>query len=100
VYEADLGTVSMTACAHRTPPKAGRGTYAIRKVCDQVANLSLACLELAVQPAEVRLAACHGERACGEAHHLVNVFCWTLTHCCSSGAMFAGCVHQAAKKGL
>jgi hypothetical protein len=32
-------------------------------------------------------------------HHLVNVFCWTLTHCCSSGAMFAGCAHQCCQKG-
>lgn len=28
----------------------------------------------------------------GDAHHFVKVFCWTLTHCCSSGAM-VGKVH-------
>jgi hypothetical protein len=28
------------------------------------------------------------------AYHLVNVFCWTLTHCCSSGAMIR--VHQGS----
>lgn len=38
------------------------------------------------------------ERGAGrDGHHLVKVFCWTLTHCCSSGAMFG--VHQCSARG-
>ena len=74
------------------------GTYAVGEVGDQVSDLDLARLELAVHPAGVRLATWRRTQDRGkDAHHFVNVFCWTLTQCCSSGAMFAGCVHQAAE---
>jgi hypothetical protein len=69
-----------------------RGTHAVGEVGDQVGDLDVADLELAVKPARVSAPAL--ARSGRLAHHLVNVFCWTLTHCCSSGAMFAGCGHQ------
>lgn len=36
--------------------EAGRGTYAIGEVCDQIINLNFPVLKLAVQPAATRLA--------------------------------------------
>lgn len=79
-------------------------TNAVGQVFDQVINLDLAGLELAVEPAAVRLAAWYtARRGSGDAHHLVNVFCWTLTHCCSSGAMLEavhrGCSCTAQETG-
>lgn len=67
-----------------------RGTYAVGEVCNQVFDFDLANLQLTVQPVERSAhgfeVATHG-CGCGAAHHFVKVFCWTLTHCCSRGAM-------------
>lgn len=75
----------------------GRGTHAVGQVSNQVVDLDVPHFDLAVQPARVMSdTVCVREER--EAHHLVNVFCWTLTHCCSSGAIFSGCGHQRRTK--
>jgi hypothetical protein len=82
---------------------AERGTYAVREIGNQVADFDIAGFEFAVQPTECvvssvaqrKIAATSGG---ADAHHLVNVFCWTLTHCCSSGAIFSGFVHQCSQE--
>jgi hypothetical protein len=80
----------------------GRGTHAVGQVSDQVADRDIAILEFAVQPAFVWSAAWHRKWLSlivgSDAHHLVNVFCWTLTHCSSKGAMFSDCEHQCSQK--
>jgi len=88
VDEDDLG---MLACVCGTSTRKGAilreagVTHAVRQVANEVINLDLTCLDLAVKPA--RTISWVGRAVCGGAYHLVNVFCWTLTHCCSSGAM-------------
>jgi hypothetical protein len=75
-----------------------RGTHTVRQVCDEILDFDVSLLQLAVEPVRRRVSTephgCEHKGNCGGAHHLVKVFCWTLTHCCSSGAM-SGCVHQA-----
>lgn len=61
---------------------------AIGEVGAQVLDDQAADGELAVKPAG-RGASEAGGRASGgrETDHFVKVFCWTMTHCCSRGAM-------------
>jgi hypothetical protein len=80
----------------------GRGTHAVGQVSDQVADGDIAVLKFTVQPACVWSATWHREWLSpvvgSDAHHLVNVFCWTLTHCSSKGAILSGCEHRCRQK--
>jgi hypothetical protein len=82
--------------------EAGRGTHAVGQVSDQVADRDIAVLEFAIEPVRVWSAMWHRKWLSpvvgSDAHHLVNVFCWTLTHCSSKGAMFSDCEHQCSRK--
>lgn len=63
---------------------------AVGEVGTQVLNGQAADGKFAVKPAG--MGASETGRGCGgqvggATHHFVKVFCWTMTHCCSRGAM-------------
>lgn len=56
--------------------------YPIGQVRDQIVDSYIAAADFGVQPENSQ----SGNLVLKEwaFHHLVNVFCWTVTHCCSS----------------